>query len=112
MITTDTEFLEAVEQKKFIDDPEIQEQMFWHAFKPVSIRNLTVLWLVQQSYTVSFSHLPLESTYLEHATVDELLKALTLFKFKPTAFVERVFNKGSSAQIEKLNTILKELINE
>lgn len=112
MISTDAEFLDVVEQESFIDNPEIQEQLFWHAFQPVSIRNLTVLWLIQQSHDVKFSHLLLEASYLESATIDELLKALSVFHIKPTSFVERVFNKGSSKQIEELNDILKGLINE
>ena len=78
----------------------------------MSTRNLFVLWLVQQSYDVSFSHLLLEASYLEHATIEELLEALTVFELKPTSFVERVLNKGNSEQIERLNMILKGLINE
>lgn len=112
MISTDAEFLDVVEREDFIDNPEIQEQLFWYAFEPLSVRNLTVLWLLQQTHSVNFSHLSLEAVYLEHASVDELIHALSVFKIKPTSFVERVLNKGSSAQIEQLNAILKGLINE
>lgn len=112
MIVNDAEFLEIVEQEKYVNDPAIQEQLFWHALSPVSIKNLKVLWLIQECHQVSFSHLLLESPYVEHASIDELLSALSTFRIKPTSFVERVLEKGSSRQIEELNIILEGLVNE
>lgn len=112
MIVDNDEFLDIVEQKTFIGDKAIQDQLFWFAFNRVSIDKLTVLWLIQQAYNVSFSHVVLEASYLELATVEELLEGLVLFHFKPTSFIEAVLNKGSSEQIEKLNAILEGLTNE
>lgn len=112
MIVNDAEFLEIVEQEKYVNDTAIQEQLFWYAFSPVSIRNLKLLWLIQEQHDVSFSHLLLEAPYVEHASIDELLSALSTFRIKPTSFVEKVLNKGSSKQIEKLNAILEGLTNE
>ena len=112
MIANDTEFLDLIEQKKFIDDSVIQDELFWFAFDRVSINNLTLLWLIQQAYDVSFSHLTLEASYLEHATIPELLYALETFHYKPVSFTEKVLNNGTSEQIETLNSILERLINE
>ena len=112
MITTDAEFLDAIEHKDFIGNVAIQDELFWFAFNEVSIKRLTMLWLVQQAYDVSFSHLTLEASYLEHATIAELLEALTIFHYKPASFVERVLNEGDSNEIEKLNVILGGLVNE
>lgn len=112
MIATDEDFLSAVEEKTFIDDVPIQESMLWYAFKKPAINTLNILWLIQQNYNVVFTHNVLEASYVEHATIDDLIYALKTFIFKPKSFVERVLEKGSSDQIAQLHTILKGLNNE
>lgn len=112
MIANNAEFLDAIERKDFVGNAIVQDQLFWFAFNEVSIKRLTMLWLIQQAYDVSFSHLPLEASYLEYATITELLEALAIFHYKPASFVERVLNEGNSNEIEKLKVILGGLVNE
>jgi hypothetical protein len=112
MIASDADFLDAIERKDFINNATVQDELFWFAFNEVSIKRLTMLWLIQQAYDVSFSHLTLEASYLEHATITELLESLAIFHYKPASFVERVLNEGNSNEIERLNIILGGLVNE
>ena len=112
MIVTDEDFLTAIEQKSFINDISVQESMLWHAFKKPSIKTLDLLWLIQQNYNVVFTHKLLEASYIQHASVDDLLNALSTFIFKPKTFAERILEEGNSSQIKRLHVILKELAYE
>lgn len=112
MIANDYEFLDAVENQSFINDIALQDAMFWYAFEKRSLDNLKILWLIQQSFNVSFSYLCLEATYSELANINQILDALSLFHIKPTSFCERVINEGSTEQIQRLHGILRGITHE
>lgn len=112
MIATDEDFLTAVEQKSFVDAIPIQESMLWYAFQKPSINTLNLLWLIQQNHNVVFTHSILEASYIQHASIEDLLEALNTFVFKPKTFAERILEEGDSSQIKRLHVILKGLAYE
>lgn len=108
MINNDDDFLDAIENRTFINNRVMQESLVGYCFDNPSVDKLTLLWLVQQNYDVIFSHIILEASYLEHAGIEQLLDALSIFSFNPTSFVDRIVKEGSSEQIDALHVILKD----
>lgn len=112
MISTEADFYEIIEKEGFVDNPDIQEQLLFYAIRHPKFDNLFALWLIQEAYPVNFSFILLEPMIIEVASVDEILRCLKWFRYKPIPFVEIVLNKGTTKQIESLDAILKEVFDE
>lgn len=110
-IKNNEQFLDIVESRSFIKNISHQEALFSYAINTMDIDNIIILWLIQQNYSVGFTHNILKDVFLEYATTDQVLFALKNFLYKPTSFFDRVLAIGSANQINELNDILEGLID-
>lgn len=110
-IDSDEKFLAIVESRSFVTNTSEQEALFEYAMNTMNIDHITILWLIQQNYSLGFTHNTLKDVFLEYATIDQLLFALKNFLYKPTSFIDKVLAIGSANQINELNTIMEGLID-
>lgn len=112
MIKNESEFLEIIDSRLFVDNPKIQDDLYAFSAQNPKFIYFYLLWLIQEAYPTTFSFILLEPIILSIATNDEVLRCLEVFQYKPSSFVEKILDEGSSEQIERLGLVLKEVFHE
>lgn len=100
-------FLKIIEEKKFIDSEEIQQQIHNYVFNTDIAIFYLLLWQIAENYPAcNFSTTLIANEFLRYATIDEVLDALEYMQSCPViAFTEVVFSKGNTDQIRRFESI-------
>ena len=107
MAITVSDFLDAVEDKSFVDNHDLQSQMMMLALDSMNSSLLMVICHLIELYPNTFFTTNVITKALKHhSTVDQILDSLTHLSTIPVAeFAEVVFAKGTTEQIHKFSKI-------